>query len=538
MVDNSAPPQEKWGLSPSIRSSLANNQRELGKKITSMSRVVLVFAMGLIIILGANFALTLTAIVQNKDVYVGAGNHLVDKDGGTLAVSVAEKTMSLFEFPYSDINAITSTRVLIVPTDEEKLIVFPSTFEFAKQDGNKYSFSMKTADGSSLTWEPATPLKADGVLQSPFGAVSIALKRPDGRVTQVREPQGYEGRKLGPKHHGAVIHRSANHHAFDGHCNHLWHGWPQRGGHLALLKGYVPDHGATDSVPLSVYLAGTTMDFATHSTLGDNMALQMVARGFAAIRIEYNNPTYPGNCDIWETKARRIAGCVSQLCYHHSDNIDCSLGLAMFGWSQGGTLSQIVGNYNHDYTVSAALSFGGIFDNHPTSTKNAMVACLVPKLGTPPKERRRILIGEHDTPAGGQGEHLHEPPEWSAGQASVVIENAKTLMQYDDFDDLSCPGDTMVCLTDDGAGYVVVSWEHDLNQVETFTPQNCDACHWWFGKGQSGYRTIHFDGFSDAFSSTTNKAEWGAQANFDWLALTASDGTAYGDGDGDLAGGH
>jgi len=499
-------------------------------------KIGLVCVLVCIAFLGANFALTVTAVVSNKDVYVSSGKQMVGSDGHSLQVDVAENSADIFDFPYSDIQTIASAEVLRVTIGDDTVVMFPSMFEFQKRDLG-FEMVMRSADGTSLTWGPPSTWKSEGGLMSPIGKQSLTLKDASGS-TRVAFKENPEGRKLGPKHHGAVIHRSANHHAFDGHCNHLWHGWPQRGGHLALLKGYVPDHGATDSVPLSVYLAGTTMDFATHSTLGDNMALQMVARGFAAIRIEYNNPTYPGNCDIWETKARRIAGCVSQLCYHHSDNIDCSLGLAMFGWSQGGTLSQIVGNYNHDYTVSAALSFGGIFDNHPTSTKNAMVACLVPKLGTPPKERRRILIGEHDTPAGGQGEHLHEPPEWSAGQASVVIENAKTLMQYDDFDDLSCPGDTMVCLTDDGAGYVVVSWEHDLNQVETFTPQNCDACHWWFGKGQSGYRTIHFDGFSDAFSSTTNKAEWGAQANFDWLALTASDGTAYGDGDGDLAGGH
>jgi len=264
-------------------------------------------------------------------------------------------------------------------------------------------------------------------------------------------------------------------------------------GENGAVSGMYPE--GDGPFPLAVYLQGTRMPYGHPMSVA--MLEQMAQRGFVAVNIHYSNMRYGGgDCQVWEGKASNVASCVDQMCEH--EKVDCSLGLAVWGYSQGGQVSSLVGNYT-THTVTAQFGMSSSIMSHGyTSTgitwSEAQGECLKLKV---PANKRRILIGDKDGHFGGNG-------KFGSGETEDVIAMCQLALGLQPSD---CP-DEMHCIQDDGSGYYVAT------QSETGVMMN----HFWFiGIGATG-----ISGLSAAFSSPPNADDpWGAKVNFDWLASTA-----------------
>eukprot|EP00931_Biecheleriopsis_adriatica_P006674 TRINITY_DN10803_c0_g1_i2.p1 TRINITY_DN10803_c0_g1~~TRINITY_DN10803_c0_g1_i2.p1 ORF type:complete len:347 (+),score=50.60 TRINITY_DN10803_c0_g1_i2:91-1131(+) len=265
------------------------------------------------------------------------------------------------------------------------------------------------------------------------------------------------------------------------------------------------EHGAVSGMfpegdgpfPLAIYLQGTYMPYSHPMSV--EMLEQMVQRGFVAVNIHYSNMRYPGgNCQVFETKASNVASCVDQMCEHAK--VDCSLGLAVYGYSQGGQVAALLGNYT-THTVTAQLSISSSIISHGTTSagvsfSDTQAECFQLKL---PRNKRRILIGDKDDHFGGKG-------AYGSGQAEEVIAMCQLALGLRPSD---C-ADQMRCLQEDGSGYYVAT----MNETGTF------MSHMWFI--DLDYTTYAIQGLSSYFKNPPNADDpWGAQASFDWLASTA-----------------
>lgn len=240
--------------------------------------------------------------------------------------------------------------------------------------------------------------------------------------------------------------------------------------------------------PLAVYLQGTYTPWA--SGVATAFHQQMAQRSFYSISIQYNNMEYQngGSCEMFKTKAGNVAGCINTLCTQ--TNIDCSLGVAMYGWSQGGQVSSLVGNYTN-FPVTAWLGFSATYINY-LGTREEQEECLKLKV---PTHKRRLLMGANDGLMGGNGSK-------GSGNVTVIIEGSKEVT-----DPPSCttPYD---CIQGDGSGYYVGT------TAETGLPMY----HWWF---------IQMSGpnpgtLQDVFVNPPDPSvEWGEKTVFDWLASAA-----------------
>jgi len=482
-----------WGLSPSIRESILTSQNEIGRKVTSIIRVILVCALVCAIFLGANFALTVTAVVSNKDVYVGDGKRLVTSTGNHLEVDVAEREVDIYDFPYQNIRLFAETRVLIVPSGTDTLVLFPSMFSFRQTEHDGVELQMKSADGTTVTWGPPSPMALNGQLSAPMGSKYITVTKPGG--DEVRTPQT-DGRRLGGKGGSAITKASSVSGIAEEHCA-FTNTWT---GEAARVHGYTPT-GEAGPFPMSVYLSGTGRAF--DDVFGIAFTREMAYRHFASVHIEYTAKWYPPTCWAWHNKAQHISNCINWLC---NDNyINCDLGVAVLGWSQGGQEANLVGDWNEK--VTASLSFSGTINNSPADRKSAQTTCFA-NLGLE-KDRRRILIGEHDGYMGDQGEA--DLGSYSRGNPDDVIANALTVSGYAASDCTT----TYHCLQADGSGYYVVSFADDLKSVKG--PWDCSACHWWFGGDLEDHSD--FSGFTTTFKDSN--AVWGLNANMNWLANRA-----------------
>jgi len=261
---------------------------------------------------------------------------------------------------------------------------------------------------------------------------------------------------------------------------------------LAQANGFAPkQHG---KFPLAVFTQGTHMPYG-HAA-ADGFLKEMVNRSFVAINVQYANMQYPGgNCSVFENKAKNVAGCIKKFCDTY-DKVDCSKGVATYGYSQGGQIANLAGNYNRNITASLAisasiLSHAGLTD-HQKECLNIQT----------PRSKRRIFIGEKDGHFGGNG-------QVNSGNQTGVIANALHMSGYDV--NGTCNETTLDCIQGDGSGYYVAT------TADTgITHMN----HFWFL--DIDYMTHQIRGLNPTFANADASKKWGAKANFDWLAQAAT----------------
>jgi len=262
-------------------------------------------------------------------------------------------------------------------------------------------------------------------------------------------------------------------------------------GKLAKADGYAPEWDGS-KFPLAVFTQGTHMPYKHGGA--DAFLKQMVDRNFVAVVVQYANMQYPGGeCSVFQNKAKNVAGCIQKICDTY-DRVDCSKGVATYGYSQGGQVANLAGNYNDNITATLAisssiLSHGGLTEGQKQ--------CLV--LDTP-KSKRRIFIGEKDGHFGGNG-------SVNSGSQAGVIANALHMSGYNG----TCTETTLDCIQPDGSGYYVAT---------TADTGIADMNHFWF----LGLNIFSPDliGLNPVFEYADESKPWGAAANFDWLAHAAT----------------
>jgi len=241
--------------------------------------------------------------------------------------------------------------------------------------------------------------------------------------------------------------------------------------------------------PLFVYSPGTGVCYANAGPL--QLVQEMVKRDFVSASIEY--PEMDGYMDF-KTKAQTLtngsASPLGILCA--LENVDCSLGIASAGYSQGSHLANLMSIYMDGIPdapqVTASLTLLGGAHNLGANmlyiVKDSDVAEYLPK------ERRRSVAIEGD--------------RFFAPTIEEGLDNQKIMSGYD------C-GDSFHCLQSDGSGYFIIA-NADLPPLPAS-----------FEQFQIGWHEsiLDFETFEFQPWFLDGPEVWTMKHNLDWLAETA-----------------
>eukprot|EP00937_MAST-01D_sp_MAST-1D-sp2_P003705 g3705.t1 len=156
-----------------------------------------------------------------------------------------------------------------------------------------------------------------------------------------------------------------------------------------------PSGSGAGPYALFMWVTGTSCWFDTPS---DQQTLQeMAKRGYVAAQVQYDNYAYPQTCPAFMAKAQPMfdpaakLSATSVLCARL--DVDCSKGIALFGFSQGSQICSL-GKY-YDGRVTAALLMG-----HGTAATDSQdfSACMASgsKYRALENNKVREMNGEHD----------------------------------------------------------------------------------------------------------------------------------------------
>jgi hypothetical protein len=150
--------------------------------------------------------------------------------------------------------------------------------------------------------------------------------------------------------------------------------------------------------------------------------------------------------------------------------VNCDLGIAAWGHSQGGLVAVMSANYDPRIRGAWATGYGG--------DARSMLST----------HRLRVVNGEADT---------------SNGTASVL--NGITGLSPD-----LCP-DPDQCLREDGSGWIIV------RKAELADPANSSADHCWFDRRSCGDTTLSLE---PTWVDASATRAYALESNADWLAAT------------------
>ncbi|MGA6205669.1 hypothetical protein ACPESR_13070 [Nocardia testacea] len=241
-------------------------------------------------------------------------------------------------------------------------------------------------------------------------------------------------------------------------------------------RGFEPESAGTERHPLFLYFVGTNIgraaggDAAENAPAAEAVTEAMARRGFVALTVDYDNSLAAllsdhrnqTRCLFSASEPRSLLTVACAL-----DTVDCDLGIAAWGHSQGGAVAHLAPN--HDPRVRAVWTTG--YAGEMPSTL--------------PKDRLRVVAGENED--NGTGQVLDKAAGFAPGECD---EGADT------------------CLRSDGSGWVIVR----RSDVET------SADHCWF------YRRSCTDpvGFLEpSWTDRDSTRPYAIEPNADWIARTA-----------------
>ncbi len=241
--------------------------------------------------------------------------------------------------------------------------------------------------------------------------------------------------------------------------------------------GFEPVDRTPARHPLFLYFVGTTFVSGDVSTNYDCQAARAVSeamarRGFVALSVEYDNGAIAWlsdhdnqlSCLFTTTKTTSVLAAACAL-----PNVNCDLGIATWGHSQGALLADLASNY--DARVHAAWTTGYGGDARATL----------------PTNRLRVVNGEGDT-----------------GNATVP-----GLDQTTGFTATECPDDgRKQCLRDDGSGWIIVQ------KIDCVTSS---ADHCWFDKRSC---LDNAETLEPNWVDRASTMPFALEANADWVAAT------------------
>lgn len=248
------------------------------------------------------------------------------------------------------------------------------------------------------------------------------------------------------------------------------------------IEGFFPD--GDGPFPLFMWMPGTGE--LPNSAISQYQTQQMANRGYAAVAVQY--PEYFNITAAFESKARTVVGPnvytpLSLLCAN--TKIDCSLGVAAGGYSQGTHIAVLLAKFNS--SIKAAYMVEGA---RPT-IQGTWTMCDDATIGhNISKSKRRYITGECD-------QYYAWPTDGSAGYTpsrAAAEDNLKLASGYD------CSSEPN-CIQSDGSGYRV-SITADTDGA------GCPDHFNWAGKSKT----------------STELASWFVPLNtasLDWLASAA-----------------
>ncbi len=229
--------------------------------------------------------------------------------------------------------------------------------------------------------------------------------------------------------------------------------------------GYAPQDGAKH--PLFLYFIGTQLLAQDESSYYDSPAAKRVVeamsrRGFVAYSVEYDNLVTSFFTDKTQCLYGDAKGLLKKACALPS--VDCSLGVATWGHSQGALLAHSAGNFDDRVRAVWTTGYSGL-----PSAKLAF-------------DRLRVVNGENDT-----------------FNASIDTLNRAA-------GTMCSSGDS--CLRDDGSGWIIVRKAAEATN-------NADHC--WFDKRTCSDNTLSLDA---NWLDPNSSAPFALEKNADWVAAT------------------
>lgn len=237
--------------------------------------------------------------------------------------------------------------------------------------------------------------------------------------------------------------------------------------------GFAPADAARH--PLFLYFVGTEFVSADESSKYDCQAAAkvttaMARRGFVSLSVEYDNQVG----SFLSNKLPCLFGLsvdtlVTTACA--LPNVDCGLGIATWGHSQGALLAHGAANYEPRVRAAWTTGYSGL--------DGAQL----------PPARLRVVNGEGDT--------MNASPA--------------TLNKAAGFTSSECPDDgRSQCLRADGSGWII---------VRKADCQLTSADHCWFDKKSC---SDNQETLEPQWASQSSQAAFALEANADWLARTAT----------------
>jgi acetyl esterase/lipase len=240
--------------------------------------------------------------------------------------------------------------------------------------------------------------------------------------------------------------------------------------------GFEPVDDPGNTHPLFLYFVGTTFVPGDTSSRYDCQAAQkvteaMARRGFVALSVDYDNGPVAWLSDhVNQLDCLFGAGAESLLAAACGlPGVDCDLGIATWGHSQGALIADLAANYDARVRAAWATGYGG--DSRATLARN----------------RFRVVNGEADTTNG-------TVPSIDSTAGFTLAE---------------CPDDgRKECLRSDGSGWIIV-------QKKDCLVSSADHC--WFDKRScaDGPETLE----PNWIDPSSTKA-FALEANADWVAAT------------------
>lgn len=236
--------------------------------------------------------------------------------------------------------------------------------------------------------------------------------------------------------------------------------------------GFEPDEAAGSKHPLFLYFVGTRFVDSDTSARFDSEAAKkiteaMARRGFVALSADYDNSLSLSLDKVSCTFASSNAMSLLQLACARP-NVDCELGIATWGHSQGALMAHAASSY--DPRVRAVWTTGYSGGDYPL-----------------PDSRLRVVNGEGDAMNG----------------------NWATLNKASGMSEAQCPDDgRSSCLRADGSGWILV------------TKSDCvtsSADHCWFDRTSCTASAITLE--PNWIDPKSSKA-FALEANADWVAET------------------
>lgn len=241
-------------------------------------------------------------------------------------------------------------------------------------------------------------------------------------------------------------------------------------------RGYEPLGAAGERYPLFLYFVGTAFVAGDASASYDSPAAlavteAMARRGFVALSVQYDNGAvawlsdHTGQlaCLFDDSKPQSL---IAQACV--LPNVDCDLGLATWGHSQGAYVAAMT--YNFDARVRAVWTTGYGGD---AATQL-------------PLNRLRVVNGEADSSNG----------------------TAAKLMMITGLTQTECP-DPDQCLRANGSGWIIV------RKSELADPATSSADHCWFDRPSCSANTITLE---PNWIDPNSDKPFALERNADWVA--------------------